>query len=266
MVKRLVSSLVAAVFLCVAIHGAGAASANLATIQSSKTIKFGWGAWTPYEFRDMNSGQLKGMLIELANALAAQMNVKAEFVEDNWSTITQGVASGKFNVAIEGVTMPRQKIVDFSRPLYQTNYTALVLANSKYQTWDQLNQPGIVIAVPTGANVDDQLTTMKAAGTFKGELVRLKDVGAAVLEMTTGRAAAYAGQEDHLLSVVAEHPEYRITKGNYGAEYFSVAMPQGDPELKAAIDKAIVGVIKNGTMQKLLADYHAKGTQVGSTQ
>jgi ABC-type amino acid transport substrate-binding protein len=266
MVKRLVSSLVAALFLCVAIHGASAASSQLAQIQSSKTIKFGWAAWTPYEYRDMNSGQLKGMLIDLANALAAQLNVKPEFVEDNWSTITQGIASGKYNVAIEGVTMPRQKIVDFSRPLYQTDYTALVLASSKYQTWDDLNKPGTVIAVPTGANVDDQLTAMQAAGTFKGQLVRLKDVGAAVLEMTSGRAAAYAGQRDHLLSVVAQHPEYRITKGNYGAEYFSVAIPKGDTELKAAIDQAVVGVIKNGTMQKLLADYHAQGTQVGSTQ
>ena len=266
MVKRLVSSILATALLCVAVHSANAASSQLAAIQSSKTIKFGWGAWTPYEYRDMNDGKLKGMLVELANAIATQMGVKAEFVEDNWSTITQGIASGKFNVAIEGVTIPRQKIVEFSRPLYQTNYTAMVPANSKYQSWDELNQPGVIIAVPTGANVDDQLTILKEQGSFKGELLRLKDVGAAVLQMTTGRAAAYAGQEDHLLAVVADHPEYRIVKGNYGQEYFSVALPKGDPELKAAVDAAVVSVIKNGTMQKLLADYHTKGTQPGSTQ
>ncbi|MDE2573036.1 MAG: amino acid ABC transporter substrate-binding protein [bacterium] len=233
----------------------------LADIQSSQKLKVGWAEWNPLEYRDVASNSLKGMLIDMAAKLAGDLGTKPEFVEDSWATLASGVATGKFNVALEGITTERAKIVDFSHPLYQTAFTAIVPKGSPYGSWSDLNKANVSISVTTGSNTDQLLTELSQAGKIKAHIIRIKDVGAGVLAMASGQVQAYTDQKDALISVTSSHPEYRLVTGSYGVAQFGIAVPKGQPTFKAAVDKAVVSMLKDGTVKELLAQYHIVGNE-----
>ncbi|MDE2573627.1 MAG: amino acid ABC transporter substrate-binding protein [bacterium] len=242
------------------------AVSKLAEVQSTKTLKIGWAEWNPLEYRDVGSNELKGMLIDLGKRIAAKIGAKPVFVEDNWATLASGVAAGKFQIALEGITSERERLVDFSHPLYYSEFTAIVHKDSPYRSWDDINKSNVAISVTTGSSCDQVLGELEKAGKVKARIVRIKDVGPGVLALATGQVQAYTDQKDALLSVLASHPEFALVSGSYSAAQFGVAIPRGQPELKSAIDKAVIGMLKDGTIRALLRQYHVVGNDPASVR
>ncbi len=237
------------------------AGSLLETVQKTHQVSFGWAEWKPFEYHDVLSGQLKGMLIDLAGAIGAQLNAKPTFVEDNWATLASGVAAHKFDLALLGITPERSQIVDFTHPLYYTSFTAIVGAHGTSATWSELNQPGYTVAVTTGSNTDEVLTNLEREHKIKARIIRIKDVGAAIVALASGKVTGYADQQDELMGICANQPQFKIVTGTFGAAEFGVAVAKGDPKFKAAVNNAVVEVLQNGTVQRLLTEYKVVGNQ-----
>ena len=242
------------------------AASALDEVHKSHTLTFGWAEWKPLEYKDVVSGQLTGMLIDMAGAIAGKLDAKPAFVEDSWATLASGVAAGKFQAALLGITPARAKVVDFSRPLYYTTFTAIVAAKGPVKSWDELNKSGNSVSVTTGSNVDEALTTLAGEQKIKAEIVRIKDVGAGVLALSSGKVTGYADQRDSLLSVVANQPQFRVVDGGYGTARFGVGVPKQDPALEDAINKAISQLIDDGTVKQLLDKHHIVGNEPAASK
>src|SRR5947207_6024181 len=85
-----------------------------------------WGAdqqgGEPYVFEDAaRGGALVGFEVELADALARALGVRARFVQNDWSTLIPSLERGTFDVALNGieVTPALSARVAFSRPYYR---------------------------------------------------------------------------------------------------------------------------------------------------
>src|SRR5262249_43717289 len=75
----------------------------------------------PYAYEDpTRPGHLVGFEVELAEALARALGVRAEFVQNDWSTLVPSLERGTFDVVLNGleVTPARAGRIDFSRPYF----------------------------------------------------------------------------------------------------------------------------------------------------
>src|SRR5205085_3732010 len=94
----------------------------LARLRARGTLRWGGDmqGGEPYVFQDPRGGGLVGFEVELADALARRLGVRAEFVQNDWQTLLPSLERGDFDVAMNGleVTPARRARVAFTRPYY----------------------------------------------------------------------------------------------------------------------------------------------------
>jgi len=115
------------------------------------------GDYKPFSYQAPGSETFEGLDIDLANDLAKTLGVKLELVKTSWPMLMKDFEAGKFDIAMGGIsiTLDRQKKGFFSAPVMRDGKTPIALcANTgKYQTLQQIDQPGVrVIVNPGGTN------------------------------------------------------------------------------------------------------------------
>lgn len=175
-------------------------------IAKSGVIKVGWAAWNPYMFRDTKTQQVSGLAVDVMKELAAAMgNVRIEWVEDSWATFVAGLQARKFDIFFPAViTLKRAMAIGFTDNISNTPTTILVRRSdlAKYKKWQDSDQPGKKVVVTLGSRNDYYATLM-----FKrAQLVRVRDDSEAMLELLSGKADAYVGEVNSLLTRVKARP------------------------------------------------------------
>src|SRR5690349_540075 len=100
-----------------------------------------WGAdvqgGEPYVSEDpANPDHLIGFEVEIAEALARRLGVKARFVQNNWSNLVPSLERGDFDIAMNGIeaTAERQERILLSRPYFVYGLTLAVRDGSPART------------------------------------------------------------------------------------------------------------------------------------
>src|SRR6187402_481413 len=102
---------------------------SLAAIKSSGILKVGTeGTYAPFTYHD-GSGKLVGFDVEVAEAIASKLGVKAEFVEGKWDGLIAGLDAKRYDTVINevGITDARKQKYDFSDP-YIASKAVLIVA------------------------------------------------------------------------------------------------------------------------------------------
>ena len=99
------------------------ASSGLARVRAAGVLRWGGDiqGGEPYVYDDpQHPGHLVGFEVDVADALAKELGVRAEFVQADWSNLVPSLERGVFDVAMNGleVTEARTARVAFTRPYY----------------------------------------------------------------------------------------------------------------------------------------------------
>jgi polar amino acid transport system substrate-binding protein len=236
-----------------ALPGCGAKSEDgLARVRRAGVLRWGGDeqGGEPYAYEDpARPGHLTGFEVELAEALGRALGVRAEFVQNDWSTLVPSLERGTFDVALNGleVTPARAARVAFTRPYYLFSERLVACAGdarardlaslrglrvgtlASTQAWDLLRASGAV-AVPY-EGVDEPFTDLERGRT---DAVLMDDV------IVDRYAPRHAG-----LRVVRD-----VAEGRYAA-----AVRADDPALARALDQALGGLVASGGLREILARY-----------
>ena len=90
---------------------------------ASKIVRIGTeGAYPPFNFVDA-SGKVGGFEIDLSNLLCERMEVRCEFVVQDWDGIIPSLVVGKYDaiVAAMSITSERMQAIDFTAPYYRAS-------------------------------------------------------------------------------------------------------------------------------------------------
>ena len=123
------------------------------TPAAAQTLRIGTeGAYPPFEFRD-SSGALKGMDVEIGNALCARMKVTCQFMPQDFDGLIPAIKAGKIDLIISSLSMTpdRAKVIDFTKPYYLSPSQFVALTSSGI-TDDPATLKGKTIAVQSGTN------------------------------------------------------------------------------------------------------------------
>ncbi len=141
--KALLATLFILLFLILAGRSARAADPGVLRIGTE-------GAYPPFEYRDP-SGTLKGFDIEIGDALCARIGVKCIWVPQDFDGLIPALKAGKIDMIISSmsVTAERAKVIDFTKPYYQTA-SQLVARKSSGISDDFRTLKGKIVGVQSG--------------------------------------------------------------------------------------------------------------------
>ncbi|MGC4962264.1 ABC transporter permease subunit [Gordonia sp. DT218] len=118
--RRSVPALCLVMLLVVAVSGCGGnSSTGIEGIRDSGVLRVGTeGTYSPFSYHDPTTGRLSGYDVDVANAVAEKLGVRAEFVETPWDSIFAALGADRFDVVANQVTITpeRQAKYDLSEP------------------------------------------------------------------------------------------------------------------------------------------------------
>ncbi len=205
----------------------------------------------PYAYEDPEQpGHLLGFEVEIADAIARRLGVKARFVQVNWSSMVPALERGDFDVAMNGLeaTAERQQRLLLSRPYFIYAEKLAVKAGSPLRFFDlagkrvgTLNQT-YAFDILGCAQVD-------RAGA---------DPPRACKELHP-RSSPAGRQVDAVLldDIIADRYGCNLAgvecvDGVGALGGYVVGMRKGDDDLQRAIDQALADMTKDGELRRIL--------------
>lgn len=228
------------------------AGANLDQIKADGVLKIGTeGTYAPFTYHDA-SNKLVGFDVEIGEAIAARLGVKAEFLEGKWDGLIAGLDVKRYDAVINqvGITEERKAKYAFSDPYIASKAVLIVKGdNDGIKSFADLK----------GKKSAQSLTSNfgKLAEKNGAELVGTDGFDQSIQLLLTGRADATINDSLSFLDFKKHKPDanVKIAAQEENADYSGVIVRQGDPELVEAIDKALADIKADGTYQKIADTY-----------
>ncbi|MBA4710433.1 amino acid ABC transporter substrate-binding protein [Aquitalea magnusonii] len=228
-----------------------AAAEDLAKIKSAGVIRVGTeGTYAPFTYHDA-SGKLVGFDVEIAQAVAAKLGVKAEFIEGKWDGLIAGLDANRYDaVANEvSITDARKAKYDFSSAYIASKAALIVNGNSPIKSFADLK----------GRKSANTLTSNfgKLAQSFGAEVVPVQGFNDSLELLASGRVDATINDSLSFLDYKKHQPnsKLRIAATEKDADFSGIIFRKGNPQLQAAINKALADIKADGSYQKISFKY-----------
>lgn len=222
----------------------------LQQIKDKGSVKVGLeGTYPPFNFQD-ESGKLTGFEVEFAEALAKELGVKAEFQPTKWDGILAALESRRLDVAINQVTISeeRKKKYDFSTPYTVSGIQALVRKGNEDSIKSAADLAGKKVGVGLGTNYEQWLKENAPKAdirTYDDDPTKFQDLNVGRIDaILVDRLAAFE-------MVEKTGGRLAVAGAPFSRQESGIALRKGDPELLAALDKAIAKLKADGTLKAI---------------
>ena len=230
----------------------------LDVIRERKVLKVGTtGDYQPMSYLDPQTGKYEGFDDELAKDLAESLGVEIEYVPTSWPTLMEDTLSGKFDLAICGVTITDvRKEQALMSDGYMINGKTILCRKEdadKFASLEDINRPEVRVMVnPGGLNekfARENLPDVELIiHDVNQEIPSLIAEGEADIMITEVAEAGYYVRKDSRLAA----PLYLepFTEGQIG-----IMMPKGSEELLDYVNQFLKDEKESGRIDELMGDY-----------
>jgi polar amino acid transport system substrate-binding protein len=210
-----------------------------------------WGAdvqgGEPYVHRDpADPSKLVGFEVEIADALAKRLGVRAEFVQNDWANLVPALERGDFDIVLNGleVTPSRTERILFTRPYYV--FSERLMARKG----DARVRPDL--ALLAGLRVGT-LTNSLAFDLLRGrcEVVPYDGVEEPYQDLVFGRLDAVLLDDVLATRYGAAKPELEVI-GDVGTGAYAIGVRKDEPDLATALDGALAACAHSGELRRIL--------------
>jgi len=243
-----------------------AESPVLDRIASNGVLKVGMsGNQAPMNAKD-RSGQLIGLEVDLANILAASMDVKAELVVKPFAELLPALKAGEVDVVMSGMTITadRTASVSFVGP-YTLSGKSILTKSKTLAAADEagdINRANLTITTLEGSTsqqfVEKNLSQVK--------MVTSKDYDAAVKMVLDGQADALVADMPVCVLSLMRYPGQDLVTLNQPLtiEPIGIALPAGDAQLLNLLENYFRTLEGMGVMQQLRKKWLEDGSWVAA--
>jgi polar amino acid transport system substrate-binding protein len=252
-----------------AVKDAALAAMVPAALQSAGTLQVGTDpTYAPNEYKDP-SGKIVGFDVDLFDAVATTMGLKANFVDSTFDNIIPGITGGKYQVGVSSFTdsLAREKVVDFV-----TYYSAgIQWAAPAGKTVDPNNACGLKVAVQTGTVEVDDLNTRSKACTSAGKpainLQKFPAQGDATTAVALGKVDAMSADSPVTEAAVkATGTKLQLVGSIYESAPYGYAVGKSEGQLKQAIQGSVQKLIDNGNYNAICEKWGLTAGEIKTSQ
>jgi glutamate/aspartate transport system substrate-binding protein len=240
---------------------AQALDGTLKKIADTKTITLGTrDSSIGFSYLDANQkpiGYSMDICYKIVDAIKTQLKLPDLKVE------TVGVTSQNRIPLVQGGTVDlecgsttntfdRAKQVAFSPDIFRYNVRMVVRADSGIKSFSDLN--GKTIVTTSGTTSDALIKSNVRTSSISVKNAYGKDHGDSFLQVESGRAAAFVMDDILLAGLVAnsKNPaDFSIIGEPLKTENYAIMFRKDDPQMKAIVDKTVIGLFNSGEIEKL---------------
>ena len=203
-----------------------------------------------WSVRDPATGQPRGVTVDLATALAAQLGVPLELKPyASTGEITNAAPRGEWDVGFMPMDATRAAIVDFGPAFFLVESTWLVRAYSGIATLADVDKPGV-----RPAGVIGTTTARAAARSLKNvKLTEYRTSEELIAHMQAREVDAIALGRESLVDLANKQlPGSRVLPGYYQATGVAIAVPKGKAAALAYVTEFMEKAKADGTVRRAL--------------
>lgn len=231
-----------------------AADESWKKIEDAGTIVIGVDdEFPPMGFRD-ESGNIVGFDIDLANAVAEKLNIKADIRKINWDAKEMELSTGKIDMIWNGftITPEREEKVLFSKPYLKSGQVIIVMKDSPIKTKADL--AGKTVGLQNESSSEDALKSDEATYKSIGEdnIKKYLTNVEAFLDLEIGRVDAVIVDE-----VVAKYQATKsdgkmvVLEDSFAEESYGIGFRKEDKALCDKVQEALDGLVEDGTAKTI---------------
>jgi polar amino acid transport system substrate-binding protein len=211
-----------------------------------------WGSdaegGAPYVFPDpKDPSRLIGFEVDLADAIARDMGVKARQAQNAWDSLIPALERGDFDIAMNGIeiTPARRQRVLFSVPYYI--YTEqLVVRTEETRIKNTADLKGRKVGTLSGTAAQTILENMGGVDVkiYSGQVEPYEDlaigrIDAVLLDLPI--AAYYA----------RPNPKLKYAGASVGEGFYGIAFRKGDGAFRDRIDRILARLMRSGELRRI---------------
>jgi polar amino acid transport system substrate-binding protein len=204
-------------------------------------------AGTFFVVRDRESGEPRGVTVDLGAALAQRLGVRVEYrVFLNSGECTDATRDGLVDVAFMPVDDARRKKVAFGPSYYVLESTYLVSGPSGITSLAEIDRAGVRVVA-----IADTTTFRAATRTLKNiSPVAVRSIEEAVEMVRSGRADALGLSRDSLRALLPAVPGSRLLDGGFQETGIAIAVAQGRPAALACVTSFLEEAKASGVVRR----------------
>lgn len=206
-----------------------------------------------------------GVAVDLAYELGYRLGVPVELVAfEAAGQVFEAGRSGAWDVAFFGIEPERAAEVDFTAPYLLIEGTYMVPATSPLRAVEDVDQPGVRIAVGRGSAYDLFLTR----AIRHAAIVPAATGGArAMIDLfLQDRLEAVAGVRQALMAHADNDPTMRVMSGRFMEIRQAMGMPKGRAQAMAHLSEFIEDMKASGFVARALAHSNQRGVLVAPSR
>ena len=174
--------------------------------------------------RDISSGELRGLAVDLFDELAQRLSVRRSLVGYEGSvSVCEAGLEGAWDVAILAIDRVRAEQVDFTPPFVVLEGTYVIREPSPCSTVLDLDRAGMRISIVRDTVFDAHLTQ----NLRHAELIRSATFPAAVDRFLAEGLDTVAGLKQQMAALVEANAGLRVIEGRFMAIEPAFAVPKG---------------------------------------
>ena len=204
-------------------------------------------------------GQLGGVSVELASALATKLGVSIRLMPyENPARYNESLGKDEWDIGLAARDPARGEHLAFSDVFMEVDNGYLARPGVPLKTADEVDRVGVKIAVAQGSAPDGFLTrTIKNA-----EIVRVPGGLAPAREiLAAGRADVY-GENVHLASrIAAELPGAIVLNGRFNLVQMSIAVPKHNTTALPAVNEFVRDAKRDALIAQAIARAGLRGVR-----
>lgn len=226
-------------------------SSRLDQIMSSGQLKVcSTGDYRPFTYLDPESGEWSGIDIAMVEDLAAQMDVKINYVQTSWGNLMPDFLK-KCDIAVGGISISLERAAQafYTDPVWTGGKTPITRCENvkKYDTVKEINQPGVRSITPIGGTNE----VFAKEHYPKGEIVRHGNNNTIFDEIIAGRVDVMTTDASETMWVANKHPELCAVHPekpfNFSQKGYLV--PRGDETFQEYVNQWLNMAKNNGTYE-----------------
>ena len=227
-------------------------AAALAALTPTGKLRAGINFQNPLLTKLGPNGEQSGVAVDLVHELAKRLGVPLEILPyHSAGTLAESVTSGLWDVSVLAEEPARAKDIAFAGPTTEIEATYMVPPGSPLQKIDDVDKPGVRIALGAKSGYDLYLTRMLK----HAQRVPIAGSGEAFKHFATEKLEALAGLKTELVKFAAQMPGARILDGRFMVVRHTAGVPRGRGAAGEAYLHAFVEAVK---AEGLVAQWIAK--------
>lgn len=204
--------------------------------------------YAPFEFRHRPDGPVVGFDVDLAAAVAADLETSVATVEVPFRDIVTGRVfdTRRCDLAASAVTITteRAQAVTFTGPYFQSTQGLLVRGGSTLSSDDDLH--GVTVGVEADTTSEEY-----AADNLVADVTSFENLAAAGAALQAGTVDAVIGDTPAIIAYAAKNPAVAVNAQFATGEQYGLVVAGDNQGLLKAANDTLARVLLDGTLDEL---------------